>query len=293
MKSNTTHKKMKKKHTKLKLLLLCSIFGALLFLQNENTFKEFKNYLTWQKSTLHATIFKTPLPKLDEDSIQNILFTRSRNDDKYRHIYNHQDEYPKQLLAGLCNNEELLDYVYHYPGSDSTKKATVTESEKNETIPLFLQWDERWGYNSYGDGKIGYSGCAPTCVSMVVCGLTKQYEYTPNKVAAYADHHFYYLPGTGTRWTFLTEGAEKFGITGKELCLDKQIITKELAKNHPIICSMAPGDFTTEGHFIILAGVKDEKIIVKDPNSRNNSSLLWDFERLEGQIRNLWVYEAK
>ena len=53
---------------------------------------------------------------------------------------------------------------------------------------------------------------------------------------------------------------------------------------------MRPGDFTTTGHFIVLAGVEDGKIRVNDPNSVKRSEELWDYETLEYQINNLWAY---
>ena len=56
---------------------------------------------------------------------------------------------------------------------------------------------------------------------------------------------------------------------------------------------MRPGDFTTQGHFIVLVGGEDGKIIVNDPNSKERSSLLWEYDTLAGQIKNLWVFEAE
>ena len=57
-----------------------------------------------------------------------------------------------------------------------------------------------------------------------------------------------------------------------------------------IICSVRPGDFTTTGHFILLAGLEEGGIRVNDPNSPQNSEKLWAYETLEPQIRNLWAF---
>ena len=64
----------------------------------------------------------------------------------------------------------------------------------------------------------------------------------------------------------------------------------ELENGHPIICAMRPGDFTTAGHFIVLADVQEGKIRVNDPNSRTRSRELWPYETLERQIKNLWTF---
>ena len=55
---------------------------------------------------------------------------------------------------------------------------------------------------------------------------------------------------------------------------------------------MRAGDFTTSGHYIVLAGIEDGKYRVNDPNSYANSEKLWSYEQIEGQIRNLWSIGA-
>ena len=55
-----------------------------------------------------------------------------------------------------------------------------------------------------------------------------------------------------------------------------------------IICSMGPGDFTTEGHFILIRGYDGNGFYVNDPNRRSNSEKQWEFDTLRSQIRNLW-----
>jgi predicted double-glycine peptidase len=63
-----------------------------------------------------------------------------------------------------------------------------------------------------------------------------------------------------------------------------------LSAGTPIICSMGPGDFTDNGHFIVLTGYTGDGFTVNDPNSPQRSSQIWTFQQLKGQIRNLWAY---
>ena len=159
-------------------------------------------------------------------------------------------------------------------------------------IPLLLQWDERWGYGIYGDDMIALSGCGPTVIAMVAAGLTGDDTVTPYKVAQFAAENGYYAGDSGTSWSLMTEGARQFGIYGEELGLSADAVFSALEAGHPVVCSMSPGDFTTTGHFIVLTGIEDGRIRVNDPNSRKRSEKLWDFDRLEPQIRNLWVFTA-
>ena len=109
-------------------------------------------------------------------------------------------------------------------------------------------------------------------------------------VAAYAADAGYYQKGTGTSWSIMTEGCEHYGIHGTQLSLDRDVIMKHLDAGEPIICSMRPGNFTTAGHFIVLFKEVDGKIMVNDPNSKSRSKILWDYDTLEGQIKNLWGF---
>ncbi len=208
---------------------------------------------------------------------------------KFREIKKNSDQYPEEILKLLENNHETIDFVYHYPQKKDSKPAGSIGKIKQGKIPKLLQWDEKWGYAKYGDNIIAINGCGPTALSMVAAGLTGDDSITPYKVAKYAAKNGYYVEGIGTGWSLMTEGCGKFGIRGKELVLDQNIIFQELENGHPIICSMRPGDFTTTGHFIVLTGINDGKIQVNDPNSKEKSRL-WDYDTLEHQINNLWVF---
>ncbi|MGN0425476.1 MAG: C39 family peptidase [Acetatifactor sp.] len=216
--------------------------------------------------------------------------------DAYRKLLQNRSALSDDLLSAACNNPEILPFALSLL-EDSKLKAPslqpilLTEEEKTaEGIPLLLQFDERWGACGYGESMIAVSGCAPTCLSMVIIGLTGDTHATPDVVASYADEKGYYLNGIGTDWSFLTEGARHFGLSAKEVTLDEDIVLRELEQGHPIICSMRKGTFTAQGHFIVLAGVKDGQILVRDPNSRAKSEMLWDFSEIKSQIRNLWRY---
>ena len=232
----------------------------------------------------------TPPKVYEGKAVKDRIRELADEDKAYRTIYDQYDRYPKRLLAALCSNSELLPFVQGYLDADGSAHGTLTRQELEAELPLFLQWDDRWGYAAYGDSNVALSGCAPTCVSMVAVALTGDENASPDKVAAYAASAGYYLSGSGTSWSFMTEGSRHFGIKGEELCLDEYVIKNKLDAGHPIICSMKPGDFTTAGHFIVLAGVRDGKFIVRDPNSRRRSEVLWTYERLSSQIKNLWVF---
>lgn len=227
---------------------------------------------------------------IEENEIKDKLLNLSEKYPEFQEIYDYAEVYPDKLLSSLCNNPEMIDFVKGYPGNDGTVTGGLTKKELNEGIPLLLQWDKRWGYAAYGDNDIALSGCAPTCLSMVIVGLTGNKEATPDAVADYAMENGFYVEGTGTAWSIMTEGGQQWNICGQELPLMESNVMEELENGHPIICSVKAGDFTTSGHFIVLIGAVNGKIRVNDPNSIARSSHLWDYSTLEGQISNLWVF---
>ncbi len=226
----------------------------------------------------------------DASTLLGKLQLLSKKDKRIKDIVNNYEDYPEELLEMLVNNLEMLDFVIDYPSKKGKVYSDNVENIKEGEIPLLLQWDQRWGYGNYGNSSVAVSGCGPTSLAMVIVGLTKNVKITPYVVAKYAFENGYYLNGTGTLWTLMSEGAKHFGIKVRELGLSKQLIVNALSSGHPIICSMRKGDFTNNGHFIVLTGLKDGKIKVNDPNSRLRSNKLWDYETLKGQIKNLWEF---
>ena len=243
-----------------------------------------------QNMSIHDAKEKAP-QKLSTTQIEKRLHSLAKKDSAYINIYDNRDKYPTVLLRSLCNNAEMLEFVKGYLSADGFAHGHLTKKECKEKIPLLLQWDQRWGYVSYGSSDIALSGCAPTCLSMVIVGLTGNHNATPDKIAKYAQDNGYYLKGTGTSWSLLTEGASHFGVVGREISLSKETVCGILKQGQPVICSVGRGDFTTEGHFIVLTGMKDGRIKVNDPNCIHRSCL-WEYETLEPQIKNLWAYHG-
>ncbi len=159
-------------------------------------------------------------------------------------------------------------------------------------LPYLLQWDARWGYADYGSGALGLTGCGPTCLSMVVVGLTGNRDANPLAVAEYSSRSGWYVSGAGTSWELMRSGAEHYGLLWEELPLDDDVLRAALDGGRPVVASMLPGDFTESGHYIVIEGYEDGGYRVLDPNSPTRSAKLWSYETLRGQIGNLWAYSA-
>lgn len=217
--------------------------------------------------------------------------TELTDEEKLAAIQSDTAKYPQALRELVEKNPETLDYVYDYPINSTLKPEIDLSAEAgSSTVPLLLQWDERWGYVSYGSGLIGYTGCGPTCLSMVALYLTRDADYDPATVAHYAEQQGYYVDGSGTAWELMTTGCAHFGLTSREVSLDEDRMAQALSDGEVLICSMGPGDFTDGGHYIVLTGHSSKGFTICDPNSPKRSAQTWTYARLKDQIRNVWAF---
>ena len=190
---------------------------------------------------------------------------------------------------------QATDFVENYHKyKNKSFDLDVSHEVRKDNIPLFIQWDKRWGYKTYGSNFLGVNGCGPTSLSMVICGLTGKATWNPYKVAQFSQKQGYYISGQGTSWDLMTAGAKKLGLTSTEGTINNDYIRQNLTSSTPMICSMLPGDFTYSGHFIVLTGIDSEgRVVVNDPNSPKNSEKHWDMDRLLPQIRHIWKFEVE
>lgn len=222
-----------------------------------------------------------------------------------RKLFLNREAYPDWLLDYFLTHEEAVDWVVDYPeyaGKSEEEIQTAAMADagpedyfEQNGIPLYLQWDKTWGYAPYGSGVIAVDGCGPTCLAMVVSGLTGDATMTPKKVADFSVKNGFFAEGAGTSWSLMDAGARKLGIRSRQIGKwTTDAVIKELKAGHPMICSMGPGDFTEKGHFIVLCGITDEgKVILNDPNSRVNTEKEWEVQHLLDQMKAMWSFRPE
>ena len=198
--------------------------------------------------------------------------------------------WPQELFDMLNKYPETIEFVLNYPYyKDQTFKIDNSHIDYVNSVPLYLQWDKRWGYTPYGGDMIANAGCGPTCLSMVATHLLQDPSLNPRAISRFSEDYGYCEPGFGSRWSLIYEGGEMLGLKVYEISCDEDGIIENLEAGNPIICLVGPGDFTYGGHFIVLTDYIDGQIKINDPNSVKNSEKLWNFDDIKDQIDMLWV----
>ncbi len=288
------------------LIIIVLVFDAL-FNSNPSTNEENTSNMTAEGEKVEEVgfdpsvyTFTVAMYKYDNtvdmlERLETLKLSRADLSDKIQFIIDNQKAYPENLIKLVSKVPETIDFAIEYPfkrGQSNSKAVDISEDYENGKIPLLFQWDDRWGYVSYGDDIIALDGCGPTCLSMVAVGLTGNVKWTPVRVARVSEQNGHYVAGTGTAWTLMYEGCKQLGLEAKVIGLSEQEMAAELKAGRPIIASMAPGDFTDAGHFIVFTDYKDGKFYVNDPNSKKNSEVGWEYERIKTQIKNMWSYKV-
>ena len=214
------------------------------------------------------------------------------DNEKLEYMNENAEYYPSYLIYFAGKYPETIDYVYHYPEyKDYAPELDLTEEASGDEVPLLIQWDKRWGYIEFGNGWIGCSACGAVCMSMAALYLTGNTKYDPVYISKYAIDNHYYIGGSGITSGFMTNAPYDFGMYGAQLSKSESNMIAALENGKVIICSVAPGDFTYRGHYIVIAGYKDGKFKVNDPNSYKNSEKLWTYQELSWQITQMWSME--
>ena len=200
----------------------------------------------------------------------------------------HLSEEQKALSSDYAQNLSLFlgDGMFQGLPSDFTTLPALGDIRFTDgltEVVYFNQLDEAYADKPYGTDHIGGYGCGPTAMSIVVSSMTDK-TVDPVQMAKWAYDNGYWCKGSGS-YHALIPGAAKAWSLPVEGCTaaEPQRIINALSDGKLVVAIMSKGHFTSSGHFIVLRGVKDGKILVADPASYNRSQKEWDLSIIVGE----------
>ena len=266
--------------------------------------KDKKKATTTEAPTTQQVTTEAPVAEIDENILAKdmpadratalaTLQTLATTDTDIKSIVDNEAVYPDVVIRNLAANTELKQFTLDYVAKINTVYDGNFTVDANQTeVPLFLQYDEEWGYADYGNDLVAYSGSAPTCLSMAYTYLKQDGSMNPVKVADYSTEHGYVDEQGATNWTLMTDGAAGLGLSAETLNVNEDDMKAALEADKVIICAMAPGDFTRSSSYIVIKDYKDGLFYINDPTSQARSDVGWDFKRLSDQITNMWAFSV-
>ena len=203
--------------------------------------------------------------------------------------------YPVDAANLICSDPGMLDFVLQYPELIGTQDAPdlpgqidVSSDVSPLTVPMYYQYDTRWGYKSYAGSVMGLTGGGPTALSMVATYLLGDNGMNPAWMAGYAENNGY-ITEDGTSWMLMNDGAIGLGIDVTPITADQDRINRNLDVGNIIVCHMGPGTFTNTDQYILITGYSEEGYEIRDPGSAVRTSQLWTFESIAPQMTGCWV----
>ena len=233
-----------------------------------------------------------------EDDYAEALMTAAETDADAAWIVSHIDRYAVdgstvqyKLLKLAATEPQARPFVRNWPDCYPSDQAGSCSSGWDGRVPRLYQWDERWGYTLYCNTTFALTGCCPTSLAMVYQGLTGASDRSPYDLGVMAARGGYMDSFNGTDTAFLMTCAPELGLSCRQLSVSSDSITSALSAGEVIICNVGPGDFTTGGHFIVLAGLDSAgDVVVNDPFSAERSAMSWPAQTIAGQTKALYAY---
>jgi hypothetical protein len=218
-----------------------------------------------------------------------IIYTIVYNGESYfaDNIFRLSDE-QKAISADYAQNLSLFlgDGMFQGLPSDFTTLPSLGDIRFTDgltEVVYFNQLDEAYADKPYGTDHIGGYGCGPTSMSIVVSSLAGE-TVDPVKMAKWAYDNGYWCKGSGSYHALIPGAAAAWDLP-VEGCTaaEPQKIIDALSDGKLVVAIMSKGHFTSSGHFIVLRGVKDGKVLVADPASYRRSQLEWDLSIIIGE----------
>ena len=120
-----------------------------------------------------------------------------------------------------------------------------------------MQDDSQWGFEPYTitcnkTQTIATSGCGPTAMAMVLNYYIDN-SITPLQTSIYALKNNHRTKYKGTSWSYFEDMANEYHLEFLQTSSSIEALEWMNSQENPlIICSMGPGLWAKDGHFILL-----------------------------------------
>ena len=194
----------------------------------------------------------------------------------------HLTEEQKELAGNYSENLSLflgdgsIQNLAAWAGNSIPSLGDVRLTDGSTAVVYYNQMDERYANEPYGTDHVGSSGCGPTAMAIVVSSLTND-TVDPAEMAEWAYKNGYWCKGSGSYHALIPGAAAAWNLPVSGCSASEpQRILDALAEGKLVVAIMSKGHFTKSGHFIVLRGVQDGKIMVADPGSHARTGQVWD-----------------
>ena len=170
-----------------------------------------------------------------------------------------------RALMGIINNDIIKASKGFYISQNN---------DKFENIP-------------YGTSNLKSSGCGPIALTMALNYVSDTGLVKLDDVLKWAEENNMYEINSGTRWSLIRSFPSAVSANSEELYItNAEELAGLIQEDGVLVASMRKGQFTENGHFIVITGIKNGKVSVLDPASICRSLKEWDIQTIFDESNN-------
>ena len=186
---------------------------------------------------------------------------------------------------GTPNHAEKVMKYYSIATGDGAAEIMLLSGNAGLKVTYYNQGDAAWASLPYGSSTIKKSGCGPTSAAICISTLSGK-KVTPRQTCTWAAKNGYYVSGAGSKHEVIPALAKHYKLKCKGVGKDKVKVVKALKSGKKLVVAiMGPTHFTDGGHFIVLRGIKDGKILVADCGSRQRTKETWSLDLIASEAK--------
>ena len=179
-----------------------------------------------------------------------------------------------KVVTGICMAALMM-------GQPTGVLAAQTEETKSLNVVYYNQAD--YPGEKIGGSTIRAAGCGPTSVAVCYSSLIGKKANVP-KMCKQAYKNGWYYTGQGCTHEVVPGLSKMYGLECEGLGYSRKAVEKALRAGHPVVALMGPGDFTNNGHFVVLTRMTGkDKVRVADVGSRANTYKTWSLKDVVSQ----------
>lgn len=200
--------------------------------------------------------------------------------DQVFHLTDEQKELAGDYAYNLSLflNDGMYQQLGEWNGNSIPSLGSIRFTDGITEVVYYNQRDERYANQPYGTDHIGGYGCGPTSMAIVISSLTAD-MVDPVEMSRWAYENGYWCSKSGSYHSLIPGAAKNWGLPVSGCTASEpQRIVDVLSDGKLVVALMYEGHFTSSGHFIVLRGVRNGKILVADPASYSRSETEWDLE---------------
>lgn len=181
-----------------------------------------------------------------------------------------------ETLIMECDDKEKMNMLDHaFMGIINNE---IIEASKGVYIS---QNNDKFENIPYGTANVKSSGCGPVSLTMALNYVNGTEIVKLEDVLKWAEDNNMYEENSGTRWSLVRNFPPTVSINSKEMHISNiEQLATTIQEGEVLVTSMQKGQFTDNGHFIVITEIKDGKVSVLDPASICRSLKEWDIETI-------------